>query len=364
MSKRPRILALALAVLLVLAACGDGGADETTTTEGAASTTAAEATTTTAEAATTTAAPAQEEVELVLAHSYQDTQPQVVCGAAVIKDIAEGAGVGLTIEVFGASQLGGDADRIESVISGDIDIDIQGASALASVYAPMSVVDGAFVFDDSEHLYRFFTSDASAELTQGFEAATGVKILGAWNTGARQFTANVPINGPDDLQGLRMRFPPSPQFLLNAEAMGAEPVEVAFEELYLALQQGTVDGQENPIVNIDAINLDEVQDFISLSSHQLSSNLVVMNADTWTQLSPEQQQAIADGVEEAMVREPDCAAESEQEILDGWRDGGTLEIVEDVDRDAFREMAEPFLREAWSEEQIAVLDAIRSTADG
>ena len=88
--------------------------------------------------------------------------------------------------------------------------------------------------------------------------------------------------------------------------MGAEPVEVAFEELYLALQQGTVDGQENPIVNIDAINLDEVQDFISLSSHQLSSNLVVMNAETFNQLSAEQQQAITDGVEEAMVREPDA----------------------------------------------------------
>ncbi|HUP18248.1 MAG TPA: DctP family TRAP transporter solute-binding subunit [Acidimicrobiia bacterium] len=364
MSKRPRILALALAVLLVLAACGDGGADETTTTEGAPGSTAAEATTTTAEAPTTTAAPVQEEVELVLAHSYQEGQPQVVCGTDVIKEIAEGAGVGLTIEVFGASQLGGDADRIESVIAGDIDIDVQGASALASVYAPMSVVDGAFVFDDSEHLYRFFTSDASDELTQGFEAATGVAILGAWNTGARQFTANVPINGPDDLQGLRMRFPPSPQFLLNAEAMGAEAVEVAFEELYLALQQGTVDGQENPIVNIDAINLDEVQDYISMSSHQLSSNLVVINADTWSQLSPEQQQALADGVEEAMVQEPACAAEREQVILDEWRDSGALEIVEDVDREAFREMAEPFLRGAWSEEQIAVLDAIRSTADG
>jgi len=367
MSKRPRILALSLAVVLVLAACGgDGGADETTTTaDEAADTTEADAPTTTeAESPDTTAAPEQEAVELVLAHSYQEGQPQVVCGTDVIKEIAEAANVGLTIEVFGASQLGGDADRIESVISGDIDIDVQGASALAAVYEPMSVVDGAFVFDDSDHLYRFFTSDASDDLTQGFEGATGVAILGAWNTGARQFTANVPINGPDDLQGLRMRFPPSPQFLLNAEAMGAEPVEVAFEELYLALQQGTVDGQENPIVNIDAINLDEVQDYISMSSHQLSSNLVVINADTWSQLSPEQQQALADGVEEAMVQEPQCAAESEQEILDGWRDGGALEIVEDVDRDAFREMAEPFLREAWSEEQIAVLDAIRSTADG
>ena len=129
----------------------------------------------------------------------------------------------------------------------------------------MAVADGAFVFDDSDHLYNFFTSDASAALTQGFEDETGVHILGAWNTGARQFTANVPIRTPDDLAGLRMRFPPSPTFLLNAEAMGAEAVEVAFEELYLALQQGTVDGQENPLITIKNRSLHEVQDYLSLT---------------------------------------------------------------------------------------------------
>jgi tripartite ATP-independent transporter DctP family solute receptor len=350
---------LVLALLLVLAACGgDGAEDETTTTAGdVTETTEPEATTTTASVAE------QQEVELVLAHSYQEGQPQVECGADVIKEIAEAANVGLTVEIFGASALGGDADRIESIISGDIDIDIQGASALASVYEPMSVADGAFVFDDSDHVYNFFTGDASTPLKDGFYEATGVRILGAWNTGARQFTANVPIREPEDLQGLRMRFPPSPSFLLNAEAMGAEPVEVAFEELYLALQQGTVDGQENPIVNIDAINLDEVQDYISLSSHQLSTNLVVVGP-VWDELSAEQQQALADGVEEAMVQEPQCAAEAEEEILAAWREGGELEIVDDVNRDAFRELAEPFLRNAWSDEQIEVLEAIRSAAGG
>ncbi|MGA9595968.1 MAG: TRAP transporter substrate-binding protein DctP, partial [Acidimicrobiia bacterium] len=283
MSRVPRILTLALALILVLAACGGDSGSETTTTSGsggATTTTAASGGETTTTAAgggdTTTTAAMQENVELVLAHSYQEGQPQVECGANVIKEVAESAGVGLTITIFGASSLGGDADRIESVIAGDIDLDIQGASALASVYEPMSVVDGAFVFDDSDHLYRYFTSDASTALKDGFHEATGVRILGAWNTGARQFTANVPIRTPDDLKGLLMRFPPSPSFLLNAAAMGADAVEVAYEELYLALQQGTVDGQENPIVNIDAINLDEVQDYISLSSHQLSSNLVIV----------------------------------------------------------------------------------------
>jgi tripartite ATP-independent transporter DctP family solute receptor len=352
--RRPRTLVFALAALLVLAACTG---DTSTTDE------ASPAGEPTEEPSVTASEPAaQEEVELTLAHSYQEGQPQVECGANVIKEMAEAADVGITIEIFGASQLGGDADRIQSVIAGDIDIDIQGASALSAVYEPMGVVDGAFVFDDSDHLYRFFTSDASAELTQGFEEETGVHILGAWDTGARQFTANVAIRTPDDLQGLRMRFPPSPTFLLNAEAMGAEAVEVAFEELYLALQQGTVDGQENPITNIDAINLDEVQDYISLSSHQLSSNLVIIG-EVWTELSPEQQEALTTATEEAMVQEPECAAEAEEEILAGWRESGDMEIVEDVDREAFRERVEPFLRDAFSEEQIAVLEAIRSTAE-
>jgi TRAP-type transport system periplasmic protein len=362
MSRRPRILALVLAALLVFSACGGGGADETTTTA-TGTTETTETTTTAAPDTTTTTAAQQQQVDLVLAHSYQEGQPQVECGANVIKDVAEAANVGLSIEIFGASTLGGDADRIESVIAGDIDIDIQGASALASVYEPMSVVDGAFVFDDSDHLYRFFTSDAATPLKDGFYDATGVRILGAWNTGARQFTANVPIREPEDLQGLRMRFPPSPSFLLNAEAMGADAVEVAYEELYLALQQGTVDGQENPIVNIDAINLDEVQDYISLSSHQLSSNLVIVGP-VWDELSAEQQQALMDGVDEAMVQEPQCAADSEEQILAGWRDSGALQIVDDVNRDAFREKVEPYLRDHYNDAQIAVLEAIRSTAGG
>ncbi len=356
MSKRSRVFALMLATTLVLAACSGGAGTTTTTTSGGD-------TTTTAQGTTSTAAPVEQEVELVLAHSYQDTQPQVRCGAFVIKEVAEGENVGITIEIFGASSLGGDAARIESVISGDIDIDIQGASALASVYAPMTVVDGAFVFDDSEHVYNYFTSDASDPLKDGFFDETGVRILGAWNTGARQFTANEPIREPEDLDGLRMRFPPSPTFLLNAAAMGAQAVEVAYEELYLALQQGTVDGQENPLTNIYAINLVEVQDYISLSSHQLSTNLVIVGG-VWDELSPAQQAALQKGVDQAMIQEPECAAEDEADILDEWRASGAIEIVDDVNREAFRQRVEPYLRDNFTEAQIEVLEAIRSTAGG
>jgi tripartite ATP-independent transporter DctP family solute receptor len=354
MTTRSTRLTVTLAAVFLVSACGGGASPSPSD--------ATEPPATEQPSAEATAPVEETPVELTLAHSYQEAQPQARCGAAVIKEEAEAAGVGLTIEIFGASELGGDADRIQSVIAGDIDLDIQGASALSAVFAPMSAVDGAFVFDDSDHMYNFFTSDASDALKQGFFDSTGVTILGAWNTGARQFTANEPIRTPEDLQGLRMRFPPSPQFLMNAAAMGADPVEVAYEELYLALQQGTVDGQENPLVNIDAINLDEVQDFVSLSSHQLSSNLVIVGP-AWSELSPAQQEALAAAVETAMVDEPACVVEAEEEILAGFEASGSMEVIEDVDRDAFRERAEPYLREHFTPEQVEVLDAIRSVAE-
>ena len=318
MSLRPRALILTI-VAVMLAACSTGGGATTAPARTGATATGATATGATATGATATGAPSapaasaaeptptprptvppRQEGVLTLAHSYADTHPAVRCGAQVIADELAAADVGLTIEIYGGSQLGPDADRILSVQAGDIDIDIQGASALSAIYAPISAVDGAFVFDDSEHMYNYLSGEASQDLKQGFYDATGVTILGGWNTGARQFTANVPIRTPDDLEGLKMRFPGSPTFLLNAEAMGAEAVAVPFEELFIALQQGTVDGQENPLVNIQTNNLTEVQDVVSMSSHQLSSNLVVVGP-FWDELSPEQQEALSAAVAKAMV---------------------------------------------------------------
>jgi tripartite ATP-independent transporter DctP family solute receptor len=350
-----RTLSVALATLVLVAGCTGGGA---TASPSASQPTSAAPT----DSSSASAPASQVAVELTLAHSYQDAQPQHACGAKVIADDAAAANAGLTINIFGASQLGGDADRIASVAAGDIDIDIQGASALSALYAPMSVVDGAFVFDDADHLFRFFTDPASQPLKDGFLEKTGVRVLGAWSAGARQFTANKAIRTPEDLQGLRMRFPPSPQFLMNAKAMGASAVEVAFEELYLALQQGTVDGQENPINNIAANNIQEVQKVMSMSSHQLNSNLVVINDKKFQSLSPEQQTALTAAVEKAMTEVPKCVEEFETKTLEEWRAGNVIEIVEDVDREAFRTKAEAYLRENFTPEQVPVLEAIRSVA--
>ena len=273
----------------------------------------------------------------------------------MIADEVEKADVGVTVEIFPASQLGGDADRIASVVSGDIDMDIQGASALGAVYEPVSVLDAAYAFDDSDHLARFFDDDASADLLQGFEDETGVHTLGAWSAGMRQFTANEPIRSPDDLEGLRMRFPASPQFLMNAEALGAEATEVAYEELFLALQQGTVDGQENPIVNIAAINLEEVQDYISMSSHQANSNLVIIGDDRGASSPPSSRTRCRRPSTPPMEQVPGCVAEDEEATLAEWEETGALEVVDDVDVEAFRTQVDAYLRENFNEEQLADL---------
>lgn len=301
-------------------------------------------------------------VKLTLAHSYNEDQPQHRCGAALIQEEIANSNAGLEIEIYPSSQLGGDADRIASVASGDIDIDIQGASALGAVYEPISVLDAAYAFDGADHLADYMGGADAEKVVADFAAATGVQVLGAWSAGARQFTSNTAIRTPDDLDGLRVRFPGSPQFLLNAKALGAEATEVAYEEVYLALQQGTVDGQENPLTNIVAMNFAEVQDYLSLTSHQLNTNLVIMS-DKINELNDAQQEALAVAVGKAVIAVTECVEEDEAAALAEWKDAGTIEIVDDVDIDAFRTQAVAYLEQNLTGESLAVFQGIRAAAE-
>ncbi|MGO1410469.1 DctP family TRAP transporter solute-binding subunit [Microbacterium sp. JB110] len=299
---------------------------------------------------------------LDLATSYNTDQPQHACGAEVIKETVESADVGLNIEIFPSSQLGGDADRISAVASGDIDMDIQGASALGAVYEPISVLDAAYAFDGPEHLAAFMAGDGGQQLVSDFADASGINTLGAWSAGARHFTSNAPINEPSDLAGLRIRFPGSPQFLLNAQALGAQATEIAYEEVYLALQQGTADGQENPITNIDALNLQEVQDYLNLSSHQLNTNLVIIGG-VWNELDEDQQAALQEGVENAVDEVTQCVADDETEKIEEWKDSGEWEVNEDVDVAAFQEQAVAWFEAELDGDLLSVFESIRDSAE-
>ncbi|GAA3756572.1 DctP family TRAP transporter solute-binding subunit [Salinactinospora qingdaonensis] len=282
---------------------------------------------------------------LSFANSYTEDHPHTRCGIDLVAEKVADADAGMTVETFPNSQLGGNTETFASVMSGDIDMDVQGSAALGSTYEPIGVFDAAYAFDDADHLFGFFDSDASDPLKDGFEEATDTKILDVWYFGDRHFTANQPIREPADLDGLRMRFPDSPIYLSNAEALGADATAVAFEEVYLALQQGTVDGQENPIPTIHSDNFDEVQSHISLSSHQIGSQMIVVSGQTWDKLSTEQQEVLQRAVSETRAENRACIEEAEAEILDEWAAEGTIEVVDDVDVEAFRTQARAYFRE-------------------
>lgn len=331
-----RINKLALALVpaaVALAACGGGSGDS-----------------------------ADGEVKLAFANSYTTEHPHTRCGIQAVADEINGQDLGLQIDVFPNSQLGGDVDRVASVGTGDLEMDVQGSAALGSVYAPIGVMDAAYAFDDADHLFAFFDSEASDQLKQDFEAASGMHILDVWYFGDRHFTATKAIRTPEDLKGLRMRFPDSPIYLANAKAVGASATAVAFEEVFLALQQGIVDGQENPIPTIAEMSFDEVQSHVSLSGHQIGSQMVIVNSGVWESLTADQQEALQTVVSETREKNRACIEEAEEEILQEWAASGAIDVVDDVDREAFQQKAEAYFGENLSEEQLVVYAAIRDAA--
>ncbi|MDI2098888.1 DctP family TRAP transporter solute-binding subunit [Ruicaihuangia caeni] len=300
---------------------------------------------------------------LTFATSFTDDHPHNRCGSFVIRDaINEQTDLGLKIDVFTNSQLGPDTERFEALKSGDIDIDLQGPSALSSMYPEIGVIDTAYAFDGPDHVFEFFDSGAAEPLTDGLREATGFRTMEPFFFGMRNFSANSAIRTPEDLAALQMRFPDSPQFLMNAEAVGATAVAVAFEEIYVALQQGIVDGQENPIPTVKSMSLDEVQTHVNLSEHQTGVQLLLINDDTWQSLTDEQRDALTEAAADARQQDHDCIVEDEQAIIDEWEESGAITVVKDVDKAAFAKKAESYFMNKYTGERLEFYKAIRESA--
>jgi tripartite ATP-independent transporter DctP family solute receptor len=301
-------------------------------------------------------------VTLSFANSTTTDHPHTRCGIQAVADDINGQDIGVEIDTFPNSQLGADSERFTSVMEGDVDLDVQGSSALAASFAPVGVLDMAYAFEGPDHLFEFFDSAAADQLKEDFAAETGARVLDVWYFGMRHFSANTPIREPDDLRGLRMRFPDSPIYLENAKAVGANATAVAFEEVYLGLQQGIIDGQENPIPTVAEESFDEVQSHVSLSGHQTGSQLIVVNEDAWQGLSAEQQDAIQQSVSQTRAANRECIESDEAEILEQWGEDGSVTVVDDVDREAFSQRAEDYLSENLSGEQAELYQAVRDVA--
>lgn len=303
------------------------------------------------------------EVTLSVATSQPETTPNYYCGVELLKERLEEADIGITVDLFPNSQLGPDTERFTSVQSGDIDIDLQGASALSATFEPIGVVDAAYVFNDVDHTFDWIDNQ-SEELFTKFHEETGTRIVDGWFFGYRTFTATEPIRSPDDLDGLQMRFPDSPQFLANAEALGANPVAVAYEELYIALQQGIAHGQENPIVATHAQSFDEVIKVASLNNHQVGIHWLVVSDAAYEKLSDEQAALLEETIHGIRTENRECVDKETEKILDEYRANSEFTVVEeeDIDKEAFITKAEAYFRDYYDGDRLELYESIRAMA--
>ncbi len=296
--------------------------------------------------------------------SQPETQPNYKCGMKLLKDRIEAQkDLNLTIDLFPNSQLGPDAERFSSVQSGDIDMDLQGGSAMATAFPKIGVLDAAYAFNDIDHFFKWIDQNGK-DFFADFNGATDTTIIDAWYFGMRTFTATAPIRKPEDLANLKIRFPNTPQFLANAKALGANAVAIAVEELYLALQQGVAQGQENPVVATHAQKFDEVLKVASLTNHQVGAHYVVISDKTLAKMSQVQKDALFKAVHDIRPENRKCVDDDTETVLNEWRKDPTRTVIEidQVDRQAFITKAEAFFKTYYKGANLTLYESIRASA--
>ena len=239
------------------------------------------------------------------------------------------------VQVFPALSLGKESDINQGLTLGTVDIIRAGASFAASSYPPLAVTYFPFIFRDFEHQLKYAKSDVFKELAKGYDDKIGNHITALNYYGARQLTSNRPIAKPEDMKGLKIRVPDAPAYLAFPKSLGANATPIAFAEVYLALQNGTVDAQENPLPTILAKKFFEVQKNISLTGHIVDSLLTVVGGPLWNKLSEADRKIFSDVMQEAAEKTGREIIASELRLVDEFKQKGINVIT--GDKNAFRE---------------------------
>ena len=278
-------------------------------------------------------ASASAQTALKWAHVYETSEPfhtESVWAAEEIKKRTDGR---YTVDVFPASQLGKESDINQGLTLGTVDIIISGSSFAARSYAPIGVTYFPFIFRDGDHLLKYAKSDTYKKLTAGYEEASGHHITATTYYGTRHTTSNKPIAKCADMAGLKIRVPDVPAYLAMPRACGANTTPIAFAEVYLALQNGTVEAQENPLTTIEAKKFYEVQKHIVLTGHIVDHLNTIVSKTRWASLSDADKQIFTDVMQEAAARATEKIVSREKELVQEFKDKG-LSVTE-VDRADF-----------------------------
>ena len=280
---------------------------------------------------------ANAQTKLKWAHVYETSEPFHKYSVWAAEEIKKRTNGKYDIQVFPASSLGKEADINQGLTLGTVDIILSGASFAGNTYKPLAITYFPFIFRDAEHQLSYAKSDVFKELAKGYDDKSGNHITALNYYGARHVTsaAAKPVSKPEDMKGLKIRVPDAPAYLAFPKSLGANATPIAFAEVYLALQNGTVDAQENPLPTIEAKKFYEVQKNISLTGHIIDSLLTIPSGQLWGKLSADEKKIFSDVMQEAAEKTGRDIIASEARLVDEFKKKGNNVIT--VDKNAFRE---------------------------
>lgn len=276
---------------------------------------------------------AHAETVLKWAHVYETSEPFHTDSVWAAEEIAKRTEGRYKIDVFPASQLGKEADINQGLKLGTVDIIISGSSFAARDHNPIGVTYYPYIFRDPSHLLAYTKSDVFKKLTAGYEEKTGNHIVAVSYYGTRHTTSNRPIGKCADMEGLKIRVPDVPAYLAMPQACGANTTPIAFAEVYLALQNGTVEAQENPLTTIEAKKFYEVQKNIVLTGHIVDHLNTVVSKTRWASLSDEDKAIFTEVMLEAAARTTKTIEAREMALVDEFKAKGIT--VTEVDKADF-----------------------------
>jgi len=279
-------------------------------------------------------ADSQENVVLRLGHVYDPSHAWHKGAVKAAELISERTNGRITIEIFPSSQLGTEEQLLEQTLFGSLDIAEAGAGQLGNLFKPMNVLEMPYTFSSNEHVLRFAKSEIASQMFEDFRAEFGGNLISMSSWGIRQLTSNKPIKTPEDLDGFKLRVPEQTICIAYGKALGANPTPIAYSEAYMALQQGVVDGLENPLSAIKAMKFYEVQDYINLTSHVTTTVFFVFNDAKLKTFSAEDQKIMKDAFDEAAVYIVELLNEDDQNLVSFFEEQGLT--VNTVDVDAFK----------------------------
>ena len=292
-------------------------------------------------AAGTLAAGAADAKTLKFAHVYEVATPYHEVMLEAAKRLEERTEGRYDMDVFPASSLGKETAINEGLSLGTVDAIYTGVGFASNAYGPIAISDFPFTMRGLNHFMAYRDSDLFAELSGGYKDATGNEIVALTYYGARHVTSNKPILTPEDMVDLKIRVPNAPAFVLFPEAVGANPTPMAFAEVYLALQQGVVDAQENPLPTIQFKKFYEVQSDINLTGHITNSLTTIVAGPTLDAMDEADREILIGVFREAADEATAQIIEAENTLADWFREQGNN--VNEVDRAPFIAAVEPRL---------------------